>query len=62
MKNFPRIETERLVLRRFEMGDAEDVARMAGDWAICEVLHLLPYPYVKGDAEFFIEEMVWGRV
>lgn len=44
------LQTSRLVLRPFEPGDAEDVARMAGDPRLSDTLYELPRPYQVADA------------
>ena len=54
MKQCPTIETERLILRPFELSDAKDVQRLAGDWAIADTTLNVPYPYEDGMAEQWI--------
>ncbi len=57
MVEFPRIETERLILREFELSDANEVQRLVGDWAVAETLIGMPHPYGDGIAEVWIESL-----
>ncbi|MBR9825325.1 MAG: GNAT family N-acetyltransferase [Alphaproteobacteria bacterium] len=50
----PRIETERLLLRLPEMGDAEDLSRFAGDIDIARMTSRIPSPYPLISAEIWI--------
>jgi [ribosomal protein S5]-alanine N-acetyltransferase len=51
MKQIPRLETKRLILRPFENADAADVMRLAGDRAIADTTTNIPHPYREGMAE-----------
>lgn len=51
MKEFPRLTTARLVLRAFDSADADDVVRLAGDFAIADTTLVIPHPYDRGAAE-----------
>ena len=44
------IETARLRLRPFEVGDAERVAELAGDYEVAKMCSRIPYPYSASEA------------
>jgi len=50
------IETNRLVLCRYEDGDAADLVLLANDWAISRWIPPIPHPYGDEDARDFISE------
>lgn len=52
--SFPRLETKRLILRGFELADAADVQRLAGEKAIADGTAQIPHPYPDGVAEHWI--------
>ncbi len=54
MTQRPTLNTERLVLRPFRLGDARDVQRLAGQYEIAANTLLIPYPYEDGLAEIWI--------
>lgn len=54
MSHIPILETDRLKLRQFNLDDAKDVQRLAGDRAIAEVTLNIPHPYGDGMAEGWI--------
>ena len=54
MKQTPVLQSSRLILRLFEMGDAKDVQRLAGDRAIADTTLQIPHPYEDGVAEQWI--------
>ena len=48
------IATRRLKLRRVRPADADLIARLAADYAICSMTTRMPYPYGRDDAESFV--------
>ena len=50
----PTLETARLILRPFQVDDADDVRRLAGDIRISKQLSRMPHPYSEGIAEEWI--------
>ncbi|HEX5057622.1 MAG TPA: GNAT family N-acetyltransferase [Gammaproteobacteria bacterium] len=59
MRNFktgmiPRFETERLLLRPFNLSDAAEVKRLAGEFEIADTTLSIPHPYEDGMAEQWI--------
>jgi len=55
MRELLTLQTERLVLRPFELSDAADVQRLAGDREIASPTLNIPHPYGDGIAEAWIE-------
>ncbi len=51
MDERPAIETERLVLKPFELSDANEVRRLSGAKEILSTTLNIPYPYEDGKAE-----------
>lgn len=54
----PRLLTPRLVLRPFEICDAEALARGIGNFDVTKWLSTVPYPYGRSDAEAYIAAQV----
>jgi len=54
-KNFPRIETERLLLRPFAPADAPVVQELAGDYDIAANVRMIPHPYPDHMADDWID-------
>jgi ribosomal-protein-alanine N-acetyltransferase len=50
----PTLQTQRLILRPFELTDGEDVRRLAGEWAIADTTLQIPHPYEVGMSEEWI--------
>jgi RimJ/RimL family protein N-acetyltransferase len=51
----PVLETSRLLLRPFEMGDASELVRLAGAREIAANTLRIPHPYTRDHAEGFIQ-------
>jgi RimJ/RimL family protein N-acetyltransferase len=54
MGHQPILETERLLLRPFNLGDAKTVQELAGDRLIASTTLNIPHPYENGIAESWI--------
>ena len=57
----PEITTERLMLRRPEMRDADAVMAVVGGIGIARRLSRVPHPFGPDDAAFFVEQIVPGE-
>ena len=56
----PELRTARLLLRPFRTDDAEDVRRLAGDYAVADTTLNVPHPYEPGMAEDWIDSHAPG--
>ena len=54
MAEQPQLLTRRLVIRPFDLTDADDVRRLAGEWEIADTTLNIPHPYEEGMAEEWI--------
>ncbi|MFY9815009.1 MAG: GNAT family N-acetyltransferase [Dehalococcoidales bacterium] len=54
MKEQPTLTTERLILRPYSLSDAKELQRLIGDRNVSDTLQLVPYPYLDGMAEEWI--------
>jgi len=54
-RDYPVITTDRLILRKFNTEDAKDVQRMAGREAVASNTLAMPFPYLDGMAEAWID-------
>ena len=57
----PVLKTARLELRPMAMSDADAVTRQLNDLDVTRWLAVVPYPYTRADAAWFIEENLAGR-
>jgi ribosomal-protein-alanine N-acetyltransferase len=57
MKQQPILRTQHLILRPFEISDADTVQELAGDIHIADTTLNIPHPYEDGMAEVFIAEV-----
>lgn len=48
------LKTKRLILRPFQLTDAPDLQQLIGNYEVSKTLLIVPYPYVDGEAERFI--------
>jgi RimJ/RimL family protein N-acetyltransferase len=54
LRELPTLQTRRLILRAFDLHDAPDVQRLAGERAIAATTSTIPHPYPDGVAEAWI--------
>ncbi len=54
------LETQRLILRTPELGDAQALAEALNDFDISKNLAVVPHPYTEADAYAFIAQAVQG--
>jgi len=53
-----RFETDRLILRRLQAGDAPHIAELAGDYEVSKMTLNIPHPYPPDDAIQFINSSI----
>jgi RimJ/RimL family protein N-acetyltransferase len=51
------LETERLLLRSPSVSDAEQIASLADNQHVAEMLSTMPYPYTVADARTFLDQI-----
>ncbi len=51
------LKTERLILRHFEMEDADDLVRWVSDRRVAEMTSLIPHPYERSMAVEWLERV-----
>jgi len=56
MKEQSTLTTERLILRPYILSDAKELQRLIGDREVSDTLLLVPYPYLDGMAEEWIDK------
>ena len=52
------LTTDRLVLTTPTLAHVPDIARLANNFAVYEMMARLPFPYTEEDARFFVEQIV----
>ena len=57
MERYPKLQTERLILREFTLDDAPEVQRLAGTSELARMTLLIPHPYEVGMAEEWITSL-----
>lgn len=55
MSNVTILQTDRLILRQLEEGDADTLEQLINDYDIARTTLHIPYPYPKGSAVAFIQ-------
>ena len=58
LSNPPPLSSERLLLRRPNHADVDAICALANNWQVARWMGRLPFPYVREDAVFFLEEVV----
>lgn len=54
----PDLATDRLMLRRPNIGDVDAIVNIVGDWDVARRLARVPHPYGPADAHFFLDQIV----
>lgn len=57
------LETDRLRLRRIKKSDSEKIIELVGNFNVSKMLEVVPYPYTKADADWWIGQvsMQWKQ-
>ncbi len=58
MDNFLKLETEKLILRDIGKGDETAITKYANSLNISQFTQLIPYPYTKEDANWFVNHCI----
>ena len=54
MEPYPKLQTDRLILRECALEDAPNVQRLIGEWEVAYSLLIVPHPYEEGMAQDWI--------
>lgn len=52
----PELKKKRLLLRKFQAEDCDEIQRLAGNYNVAKMTLNIPHPYVDGMAEIWIKE------
>ncbi|GHB24717.1 N-acetyltransferase [Pseudovibrio japonicus] len=54
---FPKLTTNRLVLREFQQDDLEPICTHINNYDVSKMLTVVPYPYSKADGEWWLNHI-----
>ncbi|MGI9393232.1 MAG: GNAT family N-acetyltransferase, partial [Boseongicola sp.] len=57
----PTLWTPRLTLRPLELTDADAIVEGVGNYDVSKWLSVVPYPYDRTDADWFLEKTIESR-